>query len=120
MDEISDRYLQGAARFEEVYPQRASSEPTAFERMSMEQLFAEIWSRPGLTTRERRLLILGVAAAQGNDTILRLQFRSGLAKGDLEEGDLTEIPLFLTQYIGYPLGVVANGVARKVLDDRRS
>jgi 4-carboxymuconolactone decarboxylase len=120
MTETSDRYLQGAARFEEVYPQRASTEPTPFERMSMEQLFAEIGARPGLTTREPRLLILGVVAAQGNETILRLQFRSGLAKGDLTEQDLTEIPLFLTQYVGYPLGVVTNSVARKVLGERNA
>ncbi len=112
--EQSEAYRRGAAIFESVYPMRASADPAPFEQYAMEHLFAELWEREGLTTRERRLLILGVAAAQGNETILRLQLRSGLAKGDLQPSDLTEVPLFLTGYIGFPLGVVTNNVAREV------
>jgi 4-carboxymuconolactone decarboxylase len=118
MTELSEQYQRGAEAFERAYPQRATKEPSDFEKVSMEHLFAEIWNRPGLSTRDRRLLILGVAAAQGNDTILKLQLRSGLAKGDLTEDDLTEVPIFLTHYVGWPLGVVTNGIARQVLADK--
>ena len=114
----SDRYRTGAEVFSTVYTTTASDSPAPFEQSAMEHLFAEIWTRPGLTTRERRLMILAVAAAQGNETILKLQFRAGTAKGDLTDDDLTEVPLFLTSYIGFPLGVVTNNVARKVATER--
>ena len=34
--------------------------------------------------------------------------------GDLSESDLTEIPIFVSQYAGFPLSVVANAAASKV------
>ena len=110
----SERYQAGAAKFEEVYPRQASEDPDEFERMAMENLFSEYWTRQGLSTRDRRLLILGIVAAQGNDAILKLQFSAGIAKGDLDESDLSEIPIFLSQYAGFPLSVVANTAASKV------
>ena len=110
----SEKYQAGAAKFEEVYPRKASDEPDEFERMAMENLFSEYWTRQGLSTRDRRLLILGIVAAQGNDAILKLQFSAGIAKGDLDESDLSEIPIFLSQYAGFPLSVVANTAASKV------
>jgi len=116
----SEKYKTGATKFEEVYPRRASEDPEEFERMAMENLFSEYWSREGLSTRDRRLLILGIVAAQGNDAILKLQFSAGMAKGDLQESDLTEIPIFLSQYAGFPLSVVANTAAQKVRNDLSS
>ena len=110
----SERYQAGAAKFEEVYPRQASEDPDEFERMAMENLFSEYWTRQGLSTRDRRLLILGIVAAQGNDAILKLQFGAGIAMGDLSESDLTEIPIFVSQYAGFPLSVVANAAASKV------
>ena len=109
----SERYQAGAAKFEEVYPRQASEDPDEFERMAMENLFSEYWTRQGLSTRDRRLLILGIVAAQGNDAILKLQFGAGIAMGDLSESDLTEIPIFVSQYAGFPLSVVANAAASK-------
>lgn len=117
--ELSEEYRRGAAAFAEAYPAQASEDPTEFDRVTMEHLFGEIWQRPGLTRRDRRLLILGAAAAQGNERILRLQLRSGLAKGDLTEDDLTEVPLFLTHYVGWPLGVAVNAVATKVAAEQK-
>ena len=110
----SERYQAGAAKFEEVYPRQASEDPDEFERMAMENLFSEYWTRQGLSTRDRRLLILGIVAAQGNDAILKLQFGAGIAMGDLSESVLTEIPIFVSQYAGFPLSVVANAAASKV------
>ncbi len=112
----SEKYQAGAAKFEEVYPRKASDDLDEFERIAMENLFSEYWTRQGLSTRDRRLLILGIVAAQGNDAILKLQFSAGIAKGDLDESDLTEIPIFLIQYAGFPLSVVANTPAIKAKD----
>ena len=81
--------------------------------VSQGRVEAIVTSKP----RDRRLLILGIVAAQGNETILKLQFRHRLDKGDLTRADLTEILIFLNQYAGFPLSVVANNVARRVLKE---
>jgi 4-carboxymuconolactone decarboxylase len=106
---------RGKAKFEEVYPFKASEQPSDFEDVMYRQLFGEVWQRPGLSTRDRRLMVIGVAAAQCNDSILRLQMRSGLAKGDLSEKDLEEITIFLTQYVGYPLGTRVRAAAQEAV-----
>lgn len=111
-----DARARGRAKFEEVYPVRANPEPSDWEAIMYEDLFGGIWQRPGLSTRDRRLMVIGVAAAQGNENILRLQLRAGLAKGDLVEQDLEEITIFLTQYVGYPLGTRLRASAHRVLN----
>ena len=109
---------RGKQKFEEVYPMKASAEPSDCERIMLEDLFGGVYQRPGLEMRDRRLLIIGVAAAQGNDTILRLQLRAGVAKGDLKAEDLDEITIFLTQYVGYPLATKVRAAALEVLKDQ--
>jgi 4-carboxymuconolactone decarboxylase len=106
-----DALARGTAKFEEVYPFRANPDPSEWERLMYEQLFGDIWLRPGLSIRDRRLMVLGIAAAQGNDNILRLQLRAGLAKGDLQPADIEELTIFLTQYVGYPLGTKVRAAA---------
>ncbi len=105
----------GRAQFERVYPMSANPDPSDWERIMYEDLFGAIYQRPGLEMRDRRLLIIGVAAAQGSDNILRLQMRAGLAKGDLKPEDLEEMTIFLTQYVGYPLGTRVRAAAAEVL-----
>lgn len=114
------RLDRGRAQFERVYPMSANPNPSDWERIMYEDLFGRIYQRPGLAMRDRRLLILGVAAAQGNDNILRLQMRAGLAKGDLKLEDLEEMTIFLTQYVGYPLGTRVRAAATEVLKEMGS
>ncbi len=106
-----DALTRGKAKFEEIYPATASETPSDWERIMYEDLFGGVYQRPGLSQRDRRLLILGVAAAHGIDSILRLQMRAGIAKGDLTAADLDEITIFLTQYVGYPLGTRVRAAA---------
>ena len=82
-----DALERGRRKFEEVYPMKASADPTDWERIMLEDLFGGVYQRPGLAMRDRRLLIIGVAAAQGNDNILRLQLRAGVHTGEVELRD---------------------------------
>ncbi len=113
----NDALTRGKAKFEEVYPFQAVAEPSDWERIMYEDLFGGVYQRPGLSIRDRRLMIIGVAAAHGIDSILRLQLRSGLAKGDLKIEDLEEITIFLTQYVGYPLGTRVRAAVADALKD---
>jgi 4-carboxymuconolactone decarboxylase len=46
---------------------------------------------------------------------MEIQLRSALANGELTREQLPEIPIFLTQYIGYPRTVKVNEVVKKIL-----
>lgn len=83
----------------------------------MESLFADLWSNEVLSFKERRLLLLGAIAAQGEDTTFKIHADAALYNGEITPEQLHEILIFLTQYVGYPraskLTTVVNELAAK-------
>lgn len=73
-----------------------------FVDVMLESLFGEIWSSPILSLKERRLLLLGAIAAQGEDLTFRIQADAAMKNGELTAEQLEEVVLMLSQYIGYP------------------
>jgi alkylhydroperoxidase/carboxymuconolactone decarboxylase family protein YurZ len=50
-----------------------------FNDETIEQLFANIWTRPGLSVRDRRLLVIGATAAiGGRPDLIKIQALGGL------------------------------------------
>jgi 4-carboxymuconolactone decarboxylase len=100
-----DRYERGMAKFNEVYcgdvpaPPKGASD---FFDLMIENLFAEVWTRPALSQRDRRLLLLGAIAAQGEPTTFAIQVKAAIKNGELEPDQVREVLIHLTQYIGYP------------------
>jgi 4-carboxymuconolactone decarboxylase len=70
----------------------------------LETLFGELWASDVLSFRDRRLLLLGAIAAQGEEAVFRIQAAAALKRGELDAEQLQEAILFLTQYVGYPRG----------------
>nr|BFE81175.1 hypothetical protein GCM10020093_037760 [Planobispora longispora] len=54
-----------------------------FFSMTIEHLFAEVWSRDGLSGRDRRLLLLGLLVGQGMDDALQVQLDAALRTAEL-------------------------------------
>jgi alkylhydroperoxidase/carboxymuconolactone decarboxylase family protein YurZ len=88
-----------------------STEPFLID--TTEHLFGEIWSRPGLSIRDRRLLSLGVLAAFGQADLIALHAAGALKSGDLDADQLHEAVLHLSYYAG---GSNATMVRRGVAD----
>ncbi|WP_068924562.1 carboxymuconolactone decarboxylase family protein [Planobispora rosea] len=89
---------------------RAGESPGGdFFSMTVEHLFTEVWSRDGLSGRDRRLLLLGLLVGQGMDDALEVQIDAALRTSELTPGELREIVLFLTHYAGWPRGARLNG-----------
>jgi len=99
---------KGLAKFAEVYGSELGPLPAAgaspFIDYMLETLFAALWQDAALSVRERRLLVIGVLAAQGEEAPLALQLRCALARGELTRAQLEPLATFLTQYVGYPRG----------------
>jgi 4-carboxymuconolactone decarboxylase len=64
-------------------------------------LFADIWSRPGLSVRDRRLLVIGVTAALGRADLIEVQVNGALENGEFTKAELDEIVLQLAFYVGW-------------------
>jgi 4-carboxymuconolactone decarboxylase len=93
------------AMYREVYGEDATGWPrgeSAMFDVMIEQLFAEIWTRPGLDIPVRRLITLGVLAAQAKYDVLELQFLRALNTGELTAHQVREIVIHLIAYVGYP------------------
>jgi 4-carboxymuconolactone decarboxylase len=99
---------KGEMKFNEVYGSDLGALPAAgaspFIDYMLETLFGALWQDPALSIRERRLLVIGVLAAQGEDATLAIQLRCALNGGELTVAQLQPLATFLTQYVGYPRG----------------
>ena len=63
-----DRWERGLEKFKEVYKGDVVALPRGasdFFDLMMENLFCDVWTRPALCQRDRRLLMLGAIAALG-------------------------------------------------------
>ncbi|MEU5839972.1 NAD(P)-binding domain-containing protein [Streptomyces diacarni] len=77
-------------------------EPTdPFTTETVDHLFAEVWSRPELSVRDRRLLTLGVAASTGRADLIKIQTAGALANGEFTPQQLHEAVLHLALYVGW-------------------
>ena len=83
----------------------------------LETLFADLWSCEVLSFKERRLLLLGAIAAQGEESTFSIQAAAALNNGELSAEQLQEAMIFLTQYVGYPkasrLNLAVNELVKK-------
>lgn len=87
-----------------------------FQELITRYAWDEIWNRPGLTHKERRLVVIGQMVALGRWEEFALHVRAALSSGDLDAGDLKEILLQSTVYCGVPAGNHAFKEARAVLE----
>jgi 4-carboxymuconolactone decarboxylase len=100
-----ERSARGAATYRAVYGDDAVVIPPGasdFFDLMIDQLFAEVWSRPALDIPTRRLLVMGVLAAQHRFDVLEIQFRRALAAGELTVEQVREVVIQLVPYVGYP------------------
>ena len=114
----ADLAARGRAMQARVYADIPVDDP--WLQISQEHLFAQIWTRPGLTIKERRLISLSVAAAVGSTEGFAAHLRGGLESGDLTEAELWEWLIHFTQYAGYPKAAPVWAEYRRLLAERGS
>ena len=105
---------------DEVYAGTIPTPPAGqsdFADLMLEQLFAEVWTRPALEVRDRRLLIIGVIAALGERDTFLIQIRSALMNGELSVDQAREVLIQLAQYIGYPRAAGLLGTLEKAIQE---
>ena len=111
----SERRQRGLDMMSTVYGWEMQDGPGDFFAHTADQLFAEVWTREGLTVRDRRLLLLGALAATGQTDVAEIQAGAALGNGELDGDQLLEIALFLCYYIGWPQGTRLNMMFGEVI-----
>lgn len=97
---------KGLAMMDEVYGPGVSAmtAPVAdmpFPGETIRHLFGEIWNRPHLNVRDRRLLVIGASAMLGRTDLIETQVLGALRNGELNDAELEEIALHLAFYSGW-------------------
>jgi 4-carboxymuconolactone decarboxylase len=117
MDELRRKGLE---KMNEVYSwEMPNMEGDPYFDLTVDHLFGTIWTRPGLSMRDKRLMTLAVVTALGEQGLAEVQVNAALANDELTEDELKEMAIFLTHYVGFPRGAGLNGVVGKVAAKRK-
>ena len=112
-----DRGLQA---WRDVMGSDAPSIADPFMEFTTDHVFGRVWTRPGLTTRDRRLVTLTAIAAAGADAALASHLRAAYRSGDLSLAELDEWVVHVAHYVGWPAATpayMALGALRTEVDE---
>ncbi len=103
----------------EAHVDRATAGATAltaeFQDLITRYAWGEIWTRPGLEIRDRRILVIGTLIALGRWEEFRLHARAALTEGGLTQDQLKEVVLQQAIYCGVPAANTAFEQLRELL-----
>nr|CRL67473.1 gamma-carboxymuconolactone decarboxylase subunit like protein [Mycolicibacterium malmesburyense] len=117
MDELRRKGLE---KMNEVYGwEMPNIEGDPYFDLTVDHLFGTIWTRPGLSMRDKRIMTLTAVTAVGNSELAEIQANAALANGEMTEDELKEMAVFLTHYLGFPLGSKLDGAVSKVIKNRQ-
>ena len=85
-----------------------------FTAVTRDHVFGEIWSRPGLTTRDRRMVSL-TCTAMAPGPALATHVEAALKSGDLDIEAIEEWIIHLAHYAGWPVAANAYVITREVI-----
>jgi 4-carboxymuconolactone decarboxylase len=115
----ADKRRKGMAKFAEVMQFTPPDVPgDLFLDTTIEHLFADVWARPGLGVRERRLITLTVLMCLGNELTLRLHLGAAMKSGDLSDVEIDEMIIHAAHYAGWPGAAIASQVVRQLRAER--
>ncbi len=114
-DDLPETRRRGLERMEQVYGFDMTDGSGDFFGYTADHLFAEIWNRPGLSDRDRRLLLIGLLAGSGGHDVLTIQIPAAYANGELDDEALREIVIFLCHYAGWPSGSRVNQIVEETI-----
>lgn len=84
------------------------------QQLSTEYCWGTIWSRPGLSRRDRSLLNIGMLCALNRPHELKLHVKAALRNG-LTREEIREALLQAAIYCGIPAGIDSMRIAREAL-----
>jgi alkylhydroperoxidase/carboxymuconolactone decarboxylase family protein YurZ len=120
-----ERLKRGAAKRRKVlgdaWVDRSAAGRNAFNAEWIDTItrspWCDVWTRPHLDERTRRVLVMGTLLALGQWDEFRLHVHSALTVSGFSADDIKEIILQQSSYCGVPAGNHAFKVAGEVLNE---
>jgi 4-carboxymuconolactone decarboxylase len=112
-----------AQRGNEIRKKLFNSPPARSETFSrltevtVEHLFGDIWTRPGLALRDRSLITCAALTALGKEPQLKVHLKGALNVGISRE-EILEMMVHLAHYSGWPTAVNGTRVAEEVFKEQ--
>jgi 4-carboxymuconolactone decarboxylase len=98
-----ERWARGAEKFTEVVGMPAPGRGDDYlADVVIDQVFAEIWTRPGLTRKERRWIAITCACMSGAPFAMETHLGAALRSGDISLEELHEFVIMVAAYAGHP------------------
>jgi len=88
----------------------------AFQQITTEVPWGQIWTRPGLPRRDRSLIVLAMLAAMSKPAELKLHVRGALTNG-VTRDEIKEVLLQACIYAGIPAGLEAFKAAQETFKE---
>jgi 4-carboxymuconolactone decarboxylase len=120
VSEPEDVRVAGMAKMQEVYGFTVDPAdlPGRYTDITVDHLFGTVWTDDTIDLRQRRLLTIGVLAAQDKPELLEIQFDAALERGELTTDQVREVVVHLTHYVGWPISTGISGAAEKIIRRR--
>src|SRR4051812_7523597 len=103
----------------DAHVDKAEADKTQFDADFQEYItnsaWGAVWSRPGLTQRERSMITIALMTALGYEEELAMHMRATKNTGATED-DVKEVLLHTAVYAGVPATNVAMKIAKKVFE----
>jgi 4-carboxymuconolactone decarboxylase len=114
-----ENIAKGAEVVEELFGWKVDPKSIGddFSRVTIGNLFGDVWSRPGLVLRERSMITVAALIALGRENELRIHLRGALRVGVTRE-QILEMILHLAHYGGWPIAAGAARVAGEVFKEQ--
>jgi 4-carboxymuconolactone decarboxylase len=115
-----DRYERGRARFLEVHDEKALATVEGLGdlgRYIVEFVYGDVYSRPGLSVRDRELAAVATLVALGRSSQLPQHLRASLDAG-ISPDELREVIIQTATIAGFPPAMNAFSTLRTILGER--
>lgn len=109
---LGDAYVDGANR-------GAVQFGADFQKVVTSFAWGGVWSRPGLSLRDRSLVTIAVLAALHRPEELKMHLQAGLRNG-LTKAEMEEAMIQVGVYAGFPAAVSANRVGQALFREIES
>ena len=114
-----DKREKGLACFDEVMGFRPPVIPNdPFLDTTIDHLFANVWARPGLSIRDRRLVTLTILMQFGNEQTLKMHFGAAMKQKQLTDAEIDELIVHVAHYAGWPVAAVSSQIVRALRSER--
>lgn len=111
-DDRNARLEGGVAEFADVNLMPAPPADTPYRQAGiLGFVFGNVWRRPGLTRRERRIITVACVGIDDSPMPLRTHVDVALRSGDLTSAEMDEIVLQFAVYYGFAKGEALNDAA---------